>query len=330
MHDSGFLLAGHHQTATGLFWSGHFLQARKHWEQSLPLYDREQHHSLALLQGNDPGVGALSISAQLLWMLGYPEQAFNRAQQAQQLARTIAYPTSLALALGVAGQLYELRREAQLVQDRAEALLHLATTHEMPYWMAFGTTLQGWALSQLGEHERGLRLLQEGMTALRATGAAILLPSFLPRLAEAYNQSNCPQEGLAVLAEALENVQRNNARWYESELYRLKGELTLQQENQKPVLSVVEGAKVKGQKSKIGIEAQGEAEACFLKAIEIAQHQQAKSWELCASTSLARLWQSQGKQHAARNMLAEVYNWFTEGFDTKDLQEAKALLEELA
>jgi predicted ATPase len=116
---------------------------------------------------------------------------------------------------------------------------------------------------------------------------------------------------------------------YEAELHRLKGELTLQQENQKPVLSVVEGAKGKEQKSKRKTGAQGEAETYFLKAIEVARRQQAKSLELRAATSLARLWQQQGKQHAARDMLADVYNWFTEGFDTKDLQEAKALLEEL-
>jgi predicted ATPase len=300
------------------------MQARAHWEQSLPLYDREKHKSLALLQGNDPGVGSLSISAQLLWMLGYPAQALKRSQLAQQLAQIIVHPTSLALALGVAGQLYELRREAQSVQERADAVLHLAATHEMPYWTAFGTALRGWALSQQGEHECGLQLLQDGMVALRATGATILLPSFLPRLADAYSQCKRPQEGLAVLTEALENIERTCARWYESDVYRLKGELTLQS---KASLGQVE---YKSQTNQSASKVEQEAEAYFLKAIAIAQHQQAKSFELRATVSLARLWQQQGKRAEAHHMLSEIYNWFTEGFDTKDLQEAKGLLEELS
>jgi predicted ATPase len=125
-------------------------------------------------------------------------------------------------------------------------------------------------------------------------------------------------------------MDKSGGQFYEAELYRLKGELTLQQERQKPVLSVVEGAKGKGQTAKVENTTQAEAEACFLKAIEVAQRQKAKSLELRATMSLARLWQHQGKRHEARERLAAAYHWFTEGFDTKDLQEAKALLEELS
>ena len=160
------------------------------------------------------------------------------------------------------------------------------------------------------------------LAAFKATGSGIWLSYCLALLAEACGKAGQVEQGLTVLAEALAFVDRTGERYYEAELYRLKGELTLQQENQK--------AKVKGQKAKIETEAHGEAEACFLRAIDIAQKQQAKSLELRATKSLARLWQQQGKQDEAHRMLSEVYNWFTEGFDTKDLQEAKALLESLA
>jgi len=183
--------------------------------------------------------------------------------------------------------------------------------------LAHGTRLQGWALVERAartgareQREAGLVQLQERLAALPATGAEIWGPLFLGALAQASAQDGQAEEGLRVIAEALAMVEKNEERWNEAELYRLKGELTLQSKIQDPQSTVEE-----------------EAEACFLKAIEIAQSQKAKSWELRASTSLAHLWQRQGKQAEAHQLLSEVYGWFTEGFDTKDLQEAKALLE---
>jgi predicted ATPase len=170
--------------------------------------------------------------------------------------------------------------------------------------------------------------MRQGLTAYQEMGTQLFCSVYLCALAEMHGKAGQPAAGLSVVAEALRLVDKTEERFYEAELYRLRGELTLQQENQK--------AKVKEQKSKVTDlrsltpDAQSEAEVCFLKAIEIARQQQAKSWELRATTSLARLWQQQGKQHEARNTLSEIYSWFTEGFDTKDLQEAKGLLEELA
>jgi predicted ATPase len=196
--------------------------------------------------------------------------------------------------------------------------------------------IRGWALVERGQ-EKGLVQIRQGLAVWGATGAEMSRLYFLILLAEAYGKVGQVEEGLSTLSEALTLVNRTGERFYEAELYRLKGTLTLQQENQN------QKSKGKRQKKSSVVSPQlsvpntqsltpstSEAEECFHKAIEVARQQQAKSLELCATTSLARLWQSQGKQQEAHHMLAEVYGWFTEGFDTKDLQEAKALLEELS
>jgi predicted ATPase len=182
--------------------------------------------------------------------------------------------------------------------------------------LAFGTILQGWALTEQDQREEGIAQLQQGLAAWRATGAELYRPYFLSLLAEAYGRSGQIDNGLATVAEALDLVNATGERFYEAEVYRIKGELLLTQEG---VRLQAEGLREKTE----------EAERCFHKAIEVAQQQHAKSLELRATMSLARLWQQQGKSAEARQMLADIYGWFTEGFDTKDLQEAKTLLEEL-
>jgi predicted ATPase len=248
----------------------------------------------------------------------------------ERSARTLAWSRELghththAFALIFAAFLHYHRREGRQVQEYAEALLALATEHGFAVPEFWSRVFQGWALTTQGYLEEGLSLLRQ----LTLPQGSMLGQLLFVLGADASRTAGEAEEGRQFLEKEALAAENLRGFWM-AETYRLKGELTLQQENQKPVLSVVEGAKGKGQKSKIKTEAQGEAEACFLKAINIAQKQQAKSFELRATMSLARLWQSQGKQHAARNRLADVYNWFTEGFDTKDLQEAKALLEEL-
>jgi predicted ATPase len=176
--------------------------------------------------------------------------------------------------------------------------------------------MRGWVLAAAGQLEAGVGQMQEGLADERATGSEAVAPYFLALQAEICGMMGQPEAGLAALAEAVVVRQRTGERWYEAELYRLKGQLTLQ--------------KAQGAGSTVqATNSQAEAEACFVKAIEITQRQQAKSLELRAVMSLARLWQQQGKRTQARQLLAEIYGWFTEGFDTKDLQEAKALLEEL-
>jgi predicted ATPase len=202
----------------------------------------------------------------------------------------------------------------------------LSTEQGFPLWAAWGTMLRGWALAKQERAEEGTSQIRQGMATFRATGAEVSRDYLPALLAEAYEKAGQVEEGLSSLAEALVAVDNSGERWYEAELYRLKGELTLQKE-----------FKVQGSKFQVpntqhptpSTQATEEAEKCFLKAIEIAQKQQAKSLELRATVSLARLWQSHGKHPAARDMLSAIYHWFTEGFDTKDLQEAKGLLEDL-
>jgi predicted ATPase len=188
----------------------------------------------------------------------------------------------------------------------------LASEQGFPQWVALGTIQRGWALAEQGLGEEGIAQMHQGLAAFRATGSEIARPWFLARLAEAYGKGGQTEEGLNTVAEALAHVHAHGEHLCKAELYRLQGTLTLQ-------------SKVQGLQSKVE-----EAEEYFQRAIEIARQQQAKSLELRAAMSLARLWQRQDKRTEARELLAPIYSWFTEGFDTADLQEAKALLEELA
>jgi predicted ATPase len=193
-------------------------------------------------------------------------------------------------------------------------------------WVGQGVVLQGWARAEQGQIEEGITQIRQGLATRQAIGAGIFQSYHLALLAEAYGKAAQAEDGLAALAEALTVVDKSGERFYEAELYRLKGTLTLQKLSGASCQSPVTNT----QYPTPSTQAEAEAEACFLKAIEIAQRQQAKSLELRAVMSLSRLWQQQGKKEEARELLAEIYGWFTEGFDTKDLQEAKALLEELA
>jgi predicted ATPase len=245
-----------------------------------------------------------------LWTLGYPEQALKSTYDALTQAQSLSHPLSLALALTFGAVLHHFRRERQTDQEWAEAAMALATEQGFLWWVAWGTILRGWALTDQGRRE-GIAQIRQGLAASQAIGSVSWRPYHLALLAEAYGNVGKVEEGLSTLTEALAWVEQTGDRLWEAELYRLKGELTLPQ-------AETHKAKVE------------EAEACFLKAIEVARQQQAKSLELRATTSLAQLWRSQDKRADAHHLLSEIYNWFTEGFDTKDLQEAKALLDELS
>jgi predicted ATPase len=285
----------------------------------------------------------------VLWHLGYPDQALQRTHEAITLAREFSHPYSLATALGRAAMFFHHRREGQAVQALTGEMMALATEQGFPYLAMQGGILQGWAVAEQGQEEEGLPRIRQGLAAYQATGSEVLRSYFLALLAEAYGKAGQAEEGLSTLAEALAVVGKSGERFYEAELYRLKGQLTLQSKvpSPKPALSLVEGSQVEETlPGRVGIAHQdvslaeagavggahptreAEAEECFWKALEIARKQRAKSLELRATMSLARLWQQQRKKQEARQMLAEIYGWFTEGFDTADLQEAKALLDE--
>src|SRR5262249_36071769 len=194
-----------------------------------------------------------------------------------------------------------------LTQEQVAVAIALATEQGFAELAAHGRSLHGWALAAQGHGQEGLAQLHQGLTALEGAGAGQQRSLFLALLAEAYGQDGQAAEGLRTLAEAFADVHATGARFYEAELHRLKGEFLLS----------------------LAISNAPQAEACFPQALTVPRHQQAKSLELRAATSLARLWQRQEKRDAARQLLAEVYGWFTEGFDTADLQEVKALLAEL-
>jgi predicted ATPase len=328
VQDPSLLLVAHDVMGDTLVWLGEFVTAREHLEQGIALYDAQQHRDLAFLYGYDSGMACLSFAALALWYLGYPDQALERSNESIILARELSYPPNVVFSLSFAAELHPLRQEVRAAQERAEAAITLSTEQEFPLFLAWGTIMQGWALAEQGQVEEGVAQIRQGLAAWRATGAELMRSQFLAMLAEAYGKVRQAKEGLAALAEALTVVDQSGERFYESELYRLRGELTLAQSNVQS----------------LGSSVQKEAEGCFLKAIEIARKQQAKSLELRAVMSLVRLRQQQVTDHSSRNtqhesrsalaearkMLSEVYNWFTEGFDTKDLQEAKALIEELS
>jgi predicted ATPase len=313
VQDPTRLMWSHNTLGLTFFFLGEIALTQDHLEQSIAFYDPHKHNPLVSGALSDPGMGSLSYAALTLWLLGYPDQALKRSHEALTLAQELSHPYSLAYALNFAANLYQFRRERQAVQERAEALLALAGEQGFPVWLAWGTILRGWALAEQGQGEEGIAHIRQGLAAWQATGSAVWRPYFHALWAEAYRKVGQGEEGLGVLAEALTTVDKTGERYYEAELYRLKGELTLQKSPGSGVRSPESGA-----------------EECFLKAIDIARKQQAKSLELRAVMSLARLWQQQGKKKEAHEMLAEIYGWFTEGFDTKDLQEAKALLQELA
>jgi predicted ATPase/class 3 adenylate cyclase len=311
--DSALLLQAHHAQWTTSFFLGEFALAREHAKQGMTLYDLQQHRSHAFLYGgHDPGVCGWGFEAWASWHLGYPAQALGRIHEALTLAQELSHPFSLAFVPHFAAISHQFRREGQAVQERAEALIALCSEQGFALLLAWGTIERGWALAEQGQGEAGLAQMRQGLVAQQATGTELYRPYFLTLLAEAYGKAGQIEEGLTLLAEALATVDKSGERFYEAELYRLKGELTLQQ------------FKVQGAKCKVE-----EAEECFRRAIDVARRQQAKSLELRAVMSLAWLWQSQGKKEEARQMLAEIYGWFIEGFDTRDLQEAKTLLEEL-
>jgi class 3 adenylate cyclase/predicted ATPase len=319
------LMPAHVAFGAGSVFLGEPAVAREHLEQGIALYDPQKHSPEVFGVALDLGVNGRVYAALALWFLGYPDQALKRSQEALTLARALSHPHSLAFALGWAARLHQLRRERQQTHEQAEAAISLSTDQEFPIYLALGTILQGWALAEQGQAEEGLAQMRQGLAAWRATGAGFNRPYFLALLAAAYGNVGQTEEGLSVVAEALMLVNKTRERSSEAELYRLKGQLVLQAGGRSPKSGVSNT-----QHPTPSTHAEAEAEVCFLKAIEIARQQQAKSLELRAAMSLSRLWQQQGKQDEARQMMAEVYGWFTEGFDTKDLQEAKVLLEELS
>jgi predicted ATPase len=305
--DPALAVIAHYALGVTWFCLGALPAARQHLEAGIARYTPDQRRAPVFRIGQDPGVACRLYAIATLWLLGYPTQALARVHEVLALAHELSHPFSLAFTQCWVATVYQVRRDVPAVHEQAEAAIALATEQGFPYWAAYGASLRGWALAMQGQGEEGVDQVRQGIAAWRATGAALVVPYFCTMLAEVCAHLGHPADGLQALAEAYALVEQYEERWWEAEIYRLQGVLLLRQ----PETS------------------QAEAEACFQRALDVARRQEAKSLELRAAMSLSRLWQQQGKQAAARALLAPIYDWFTEGFDTADLQEARALLVEL-
>jgi predicted ATPase/class 3 adenylate cyclase len=314
--DPALLMEAHHALGVTLLALGQFSSALEHLKQAITIYDQNDYSSLAHVYGQDSGVVCRSHAAWALWFLGHPDQARTLNEQAVTLARGLSHPHpySLAVALDFAAWLHQLFRDRQKTQELAQEAMALSTENEFVFWILMGMILQGWALTEGDTIADGIAQVRHGLATYRATGAEIMRPYYLGLLAEVAGKVGRAEEGLSLLTEALDAIEDSRECWWEAELHRLRGELTL----------------ARSQPQNPEFEDQKTAEKCFRQALNIASRQGAKSLELRATLSLSRLWQIHGKRAEARRKLAEAYDWFTEGLDTADLRDAKALLAELS
>jgi predicted ATPase len=248
-----------------------------------------------------------------LWFLGYPQQALKRYREGQALAQKLNHPYTSATVAAFAAWFYQFCRNPQAAEESASVAVAISTQHDFVFYRAMGLIMQGWALTERAQVLEGIAQMRIGLDAYRITGGEVLRPSFLSLLADAYGKAGQAEQALGVLAEAQALADEGEERWWQAELYRLKGELILKR-------SGFESSRH---------EEQDEAEGCFRQALAVAKAQKAKSLELRAAMSLGRLWVQQSRRSEARNVLHEIFARFTEGFDTPDLQEAKLMMEEI-
>jgi predicted ATPase len=303
----GLLLQAHHAAWASVMASGDLQESLRHFDAGIALYRRELHGQHARsFGGHDPGVCALACGAIARCLLGFPDTAIRQVGQAMDLAQDLAHPPTMVHALWFAAEVRVLCREPLAVQELAVSLLSLVIKHSSAVGAGQNARmLSGWALVLLDQEEEGIRELEAGLQVWRESGSKSFVPYRLGRAADAYRIAGRSEQALALTTEALDLAEHTGDRWYEAELHHLRGELLISEGNR-------EGA-----------------EACFRKALAIARQQAARLLELRAASSLARLWREQRKRDAARDLLAPIYGWFTEGFDTPVLKQAKALLDEL-
>jgi predicted ATPase len=300
-------LAGHRLAGITAMHRGAFPEARSEFEAILRLYDASRDRSQPVHYVHDPEVSALTYLAPVLWILGFPDQARRSSVAAFRCAAELDQANLTAHVHNFAGAgLDELLGDVPAVRAHAEAIIELAERHSLHYWRLNGLILRGWAMAQEGAAEAGIALMRRHAAERAALRVSWYQARYLCMLAATYAQVGQAEPGLRVIAEASDLIVRNNDRMWEAELKRVEGELRR-----------VQGASA------------AESEACFERALAVACDQSAKSFELRAASSLARLWCDQGRRDEARHLLAAIYGWFTEGFDTPDLRQAKALLDEL-
>ena len=308
-HDPALAVVAHYALGATWLCLGALPAARQHLEEAIARYTPDQRRAPVFRMGQDPGVGLPSLcrdGPSGCW--GTRRKPWPASTRPWRWRTSWRIPIVWRVRGCWAAVVSQFRRDVPAVHEQAEAAVALSTEQGFPLWAAQGTSLRGWALAMQGQGEEGMAQVRQGIAACRATGAALLVPYFCTLLADVSDHLGHPEDGLQALAEAHTLVEQHEERWWEAEIYRLRGVLLLRQPGTP----------------------QAEAEAWLQRALDVARRQEAKSLELRAAMSLARLWQQQGKRQEAHDLLAPVYDWFTEGFDTADLQDAKALLDELA
>ena len=306
--DLSLALPAHRALGETSFWLGDLALAREHLERVIAIYQPKYHQREAFRTGQDPAVVSLGFLSWTLWSLGYPDQSLTRGREALSLARSLNHPHSIAMALMHSTALFLFRRETRLSRDPLESVIALSREEGFQLWSAGATFFQGWVLSEEGKSADGIGQMCRSLEEWRTTGAEVCFPYYLSLLAGAYGKAGQPENGLAQIEDALSRSAATGEAWWRAELIRLKGQLILSCHG----------------------ENQARAESCFREAIDVARQQNAKSIELRASCSLSRLWREQGRPDEARQSLADICGWFTEGFEMGDFLEAKTLLQEIS
>ena len=293
----GPLAIGHRLLATSLLHTGNIADCRAHFDQAVALYEPVEHRPLAIRFGQDVGVSILSFRSLALWVLGYPEAALTDTDHAVRHAREIGQAAGLMYALNVTSLILVLCGNHVTANVQCEELIALADEKGSAFWKAFGMLRQGYLVALAGKPSDAVRVITSGITAFRSTGATMWLPLYMAQLASAYAELGQFEDAWRCVGEAMTVAETTKERWWDAEINRVAGEIALK--------SPEAGAP--------------KAEEYFERALSVARRQQAKSWELRAAMNLARLWRDQGKVQQARELLAPVHGWFTEGFDTRDL-----------
>jgi predicted ATPase len=308
--DHDFLIEAHHLGWATLGLMGEFHAARRHAEEGISQYERERdHHLTYTFSGHDPGVCARGAKSLMLWQLGHSDQALAYSREGLALAEALAHPLTIGVAFSTACDLHQLRREPDAVRQIGERMIHYGSEKGLRLIVPWGKTFVGEAMTQHGEFTQGIALMREGIRDLRSIGNLFTMLGILGGLANAYCRCGKVGEGLATVEEALALMQAGGECFSLPEIHRIKGNLLLAGSARDRAVA---------------------AEVAFGEALSVARAQQAKSLELRAAVSMARLWRDQRKPQQARELLAPIYGWFTEGFDSPDLKEANALLAELA
>ena len=302
------LLQANRVMGISLLHTGDIVESRKHFDSAMALYDPAEHRPLAMRFGVDARVSILSYRSWTLWLLGYPEAALADIDHALRDAREIGQAATLMFALGNTTFSHFFCGDYAGASAKSDEIVALADQKAALFWKARGMMNGGCVLALTGKAADAVHMITSGITARRSAGSTIYLPFALSHLAIAHAELGQFDDAWRCIGEALTSIETTKEKWHEADANRIAGEIALK--SPEP-----DAAK---------------AEAYFERALAVARQQQAKSWELRAAMSMARLWRDQGKPQQARELLAPVYGWFTEGFDTRDLKEAKALLEELA